>query len=433
GTDPANREDMFAGAFKNAGIGGTDSFNMTHPLYQWIARLNNFRRLYPALTLGTHVNQWYDAAGPGLFAYARRWATQEVFVVFNTSDTTQGLPARNTLYPAGTTLVNLLATNETITVASGSVTPAILVPPLTVKMFISQAQLQTLDPVVLTNYPAHGAVNISPREALKFQFSRPMDTNQVQAAFAVNPPVAGVFGWSSAGDLLTFQPLGGGMAPSTNITITISNTAAAREDGKTLGGSFQVKFQTTTLPDTVYFSSPPPTNAVISLASNATYLVQACFSSGLATNEASLFTLLLNGVPQPTNGFIFRPVGAVAGCPGMRSLLYYWSSNSPGTLAGSNLWQAIYHNPGTQVTLADATVAITPPPLVIAGLSGPPATMAWASTPGKNYQVWSTTNLQQPFAALGGVVPATGLLTQFQDPATNPPASQKFYQVQVLP
>ena len=62
-TDPNDREDMFAGQFKD-GPGGTvqqlsspgvDNFNMTHPLFQWIAQLNNFRRLYPALTLGAYI------------------------------------------------------------------------------------------------------------------------------------------------------------------------------------------------------------------------------------------------------------------------------------------------------------------------------------------------------------------------------------------
>ena len=45
---------------------------MTHPQFQWVAKLNNFRRLYPALLTGSHVNLWNDPSGPGLFAYARR-------------------------------------------------------------------------------------------------------------------------------------------------------------------------------------------------------------------------------------------------------------------------------------------------------------------------------------------------------------------------
>ena len=101
GADPNNREDMFHGQFEQGPSLG-DNFNLTHPLFQWIARLNNFRRLYPALQTGDHVNQWNDPSGPGLFAYMRRLGTQEVLVVFNTSGTTQVLPSRQTIYAAGT-------------------------------------------------------------------------------------------------------------------------------------------------------------------------------------------------------------------------------------------------------------------------------------------------------------------------------------------
>src|SRR6185312_5773617 len=88
-TDPNDREDMFAGQFKD-GPTNVDSFNMTHPLFLLTAELNNFRRLYPALQIGDHVNKWNDPDSAGLFAYARRLATgpgttEEVFVVFNTS------------------------------------------------------------------------------------------------------------------------------------------------------------------------------------------------------------------------------------------------------------------------------------------------------------------------------------------------------------
>jgi len=84
---------MFAGQFKNAGMAGVDSFNQTHPLFQLVAKLNNFRRLYPALSLGAHSNQWSNASGPGLFAYSRRLGTQEVFVAFNTAGSRRCWPA----------------------------------------------------------------------------------------------------------------------------------------------------------------------------------------------------------------------------------------------------------------------------------------------------------------------------------------------------
>ena len=73
-TDPNDREDMFAGQFKDGPSGsvvtlsspGVDNFNMTHPLFLWVAQLNNFRRLYPAIALGTYVNQWNNSERPGI-------------------------------------------------------------------------------------------------------------------------------------------------------------------------------------------------------------------------------------------------------------------------------------------------------------------------------------------------------------------------------
>src|ERR1019366_46820 len=64
-TDPNNREDMFAGQFEQGPSLG-DNFNETHPLFQLVAMVNNFRRLYPALRTGVHNNLWSNASGPGL-------------------------------------------------------------------------------------------------------------------------------------------------------------------------------------------------------------------------------------------------------------------------------------------------------------------------------------------------------------------------------
>src|SRR5205085_788839 len=117
GADPNNREDMFDGQFEQGPSLG-DNFNMTHPQYQMVAKLNNFRRLYTPLRIGSHVNKWNNPNGPCLFAFARRYDTQEVFVVFNTADSTQTLTNRSTILAAGTKIVNLFNTNEVLTVTS---------------------------------------------------------------------------------------------------------------------------------------------------------------------------------------------------------------------------------------------------------------------------------------------------------------------------
>ena len=93
GTKELDREDMFAGGFEQTASLG-DNFNETHPLFRLVAQLNNFRRLYPSLRRGAHVNLWNNPSGPGLFAYARRLGTEETFVVFNTSLSSATLPNR---------------------------------------------------------------------------------------------------------------------------------------------------------------------------------------------------------------------------------------------------------------------------------------------------------------------------------------------------
>jgi len=254
-TDPYDREDMFAGQFKDAGLAGVDSFNMTHPLFQLVAKLNNFRRLYPALSLGTHVSQWNNSSGPGLFAYSRRLGTQEVFVVFNTANSTQTLPGVGLTYAPGTSLVNLLNTNEIITVTGASQTPSISVPSTTAKIFIAQSQALPLDPVVVTNYPLHSSTNIPTWSPIVLQFSKPMDTNSVQSAFGIIPPAAGTFGWSAAHDTMTFTPGVAGLAGVTNIIVRITNSAVDAVSGNAMYAPYELKFATAA--SAVHDTTPP--------------------------------------------------------------------------------------------------------------------------------------------------------------------------------
>jgi alpha-amylase len=432
GNDPFDREDMFAGQFKD-GTPGVDSFNMTHPLFQLVSKLNNFRRLYPALSLGSHVNQWYTPGGPGLFAYSRVLNTQEVFVVFNTAATNQTLPARPLTYPTDTVMVNLLNTNETIVVAAGSQTPPITVPGTTAKIFIAQSQWQPLDPVVVSNSPAHAATGMSPVSPVMLQFSEPMDKNSVQAAFSASPPVSGTFNWSATGDMMTFMPNAPGFVALTNITVTVGSTALGAVSGKTMVAPYSLLFQTAAAPPSIYVSSPASDGSIITMTSNTTFFVQTCFTPTLDTNDPSLFTMTINGVPQPSSSFIFRPVGAVAGCSGMRSLFYNWNSSSPGTIIGTNILRVVYSNSVSGVVLSYTRTVIVPPPLVISGLVSNNQTVVWSSTPGVNYQVLATTNLALPFTPISGVIPASGFSTSYQDLSNSPPTPQKFYEIKVVP
>ena len=283
GTDPNNREDMFAGAFEQGPSLG-DNFNYTQPLFQLVARLNNFRRLYPALTLGTYVNQWNNPAGPGLFAYARRLGTQEVFVVFNTASSAQTLPGRSTIYAPGTALVNLLDPNETLTVAAGSQTPSISVPSTTAKIFLAQSQLLPLDPVVTSSSPAHGVTNVPTWSPVVLQFSQPMNTNSVQAAFSLSPAAGGTFTWSAANDTLTFTAGGAGLPPLTNCFVRVTNSAVAAVSGNALFAPYELKFKTAA---TSFNDAVIPAIA-ISTPTNGAMIAGNLVISGTATDNIAV-------------------------------------------------------------------------------------------------------------------------------------------------
>ncbi len=278
GADPNNREDMFAGQFKD-GAPGVDSFNMSHPLFQLVAKLNNFRRLYPALLTGTHVNRWNDPDSPGLFAYEREFGAQEVFVVFNTAGSSQTLTNRSTTYPAGTVLVNLLNTNETITTVAGPLTPQITVPATTAKIFIAQSQLLPLDPVIVSNFPAHAATNVPTSSPIVLQFSKPMNTNSVQSAFSITPSVSGAFSWSAAHDVMTFTPGGIGLAGLSTIYANLTNTALDAVSGNAFFSPYQLMFSTAATSEMV-----PPTISILTPTNN-TVAAGMLVVSGTATDN----------------------------------------------------------------------------------------------------------------------------------------------------
>ena len=70
-------------------------------------------------------------------------------------------------------------------------------------------------------------------------------------------------------------------------------------------------------------------------------------------------------------------------------------------------------------------------PVVTIGGNNP--TIIWSSTPGYKYTVLGTTNLGTPFTPVSGVITATGLSTSYMDVSNSPPASQKFYKIEVVP
>jgi uncharacterized repeat protein (TIGR03803 family) len=288
GNNNDNREDMFAGAFQPQIPVLGDNFNETQPLFQQVAALNNFRRLYPALCTGVQNDLAYNPNGPGLFAYSRVLSNEEVFVCFNTAGYDQTLTNCPTTYASGTVLVNLLNTNDSIVVtASGgtNVTPVIDVPGMTAKIYIAQPLVLPLDPVVVSQSPSHAATCVSASAPIVLQFSKPMNTNSVQAAFSVTPAtcvcvgtgslevcsvqastntptIAGTFTWDTLQDTMTFTP--GAVWPmlTTNL-VHLATNAVDSVSGNSFHAPFDTFFVTSTT-NTVTISSLPPAGGTTS-------------------------------------------------------------------------------------------------------------------------------------------------------------------------
>lgn len=245
GSDPNNREDMFDGAFEQGPSLG-DNFNMTHPRFRLVAKLNNFRRLYPALRTGSHQMLWANFSSPGLLAYARRiGATEEVYVVMNTATTAQTIGARPTIHPAGTVLVNLFSPTETVTVVAGTDgIPSMSIPPSSYKAFVSQAQHQSrvLQPVVSSLAPGHDSTGVSVASTLSVTFSQAMNISSVQPGFSTAPATTGSYAWTSGNTVMTYTP-SSNMAGNTLYAVRIESTATDA-NGLGMQGAFESRFTT---------------------------------------------------------------------------------------------------------------------------------------------------------------------------------------------
>ncbi|TAL05522.1 MAG: hypothetical protein EPO07_03395, partial [Verrucomicrobia bacterium] len=281
GNDPNDREDMFDGQFEQGPSLG-DNFNLTHPQFQLVAKLNNFRRLYAPLQTGSHVNKWSDPDSPGLFAYARRLGTQEVFVVFNTAGSTQTLTNRSTIFTAGTKILNLFDTNEVLTVTATPEIPPITVPATSAKIFVAQSDWQPLDPVVVSNSPAHDAASVPTYSSIVLQFSKPMNTNSVQSAFGTTPAISGAFSWSAARDTMTFTAGGAGLPGLSTITVRVTNATDA-VSGNAMFAPYEMFFKTAA---TSVVDTTPPALVLQSPTNNATISANLAISGTASDNIA---------------------------------------------------------------------------------------------------------------------------------------------------
>src|SRR5262249_10675747 len=105
---------------------------------------------------------------------------------------------------------------------------------------------------------------------------------------------------------------------------------------------------------------------------------------------------------------------------GMRTLSYDWTPTF-----GTNTIQVNFNG---NVTLS-ATRTVVVSGFGITSFSN--GTLVWDSVPGKNYQVWGTTNLNYPLVPVSDVIPANGQSTFFFDPTSD--TTNKFYQIRLVP
>ncbi len=246
--DPYDRENMFDGEFEFGPSLG-DNFNMTHPLFRHVRRLNLLREAYPALKLGDYQERWVNGSGRGIFAYTKTLGTQQLFVVFNTADVAQ-TPVWNNIGPQtgqtnGTVMIDVLGNLPAVTVGAGGVGAGhvlINVPAYTSAIFVPQSELSTLPPSVTAITPAHDQYDVSRDALIQVDFDQPMDTNLVAQAFSLQPPASGTISWTNGNRTLIFRPLFS-LAADQFYAVRIDATALSAV-GLSPGATFESQFFT---------------------------------------------------------------------------------------------------------------------------------------------------------------------------------------------
>lgn len=201
GQDPADREDMFDGAWEFGPSLG-DDFDESSSLFGHTQTLLELRRLYPALRRGSQVER-LSVGSSGIYAYSRLDGGQEVLVVLNTATSPRTANNLLTTWASGTSVANLLDPAQTWAVEPAG-TVDVTLGARGYAILTRAADVLARRPVVTGTFPVHDGTLAWRDGPLRIAFSKPMHHASVEPRLHITPDVAGSVRWS--GNTLEFRP-----------------------------------------------------------------------------------------------------------------------------------------------------------------------------------------------------------------------------------
>jgi hypothetical protein len=236
GRDPFNREDMFDGEFEQGASEG-DNFDMTHRRFQLVARLNNLRRIYPALTAGAHIPLEADAEGPGVLGFAREAAGKRVWVFLNTSGE---LRSTKTHAAGGGVLVNAFDSSEKFPADEDGGLPPLDLAPFSFKILVPESEWKPLDPMVVSTTPPHDFSGPLPDGKIRLRFDRPMQRESVEGALKITPGIPFDLEWNDEGSEVSIRCESTKAAGVYQVRL---DSSARDRDGRTLHAPFETRIR----------------------------------------------------------------------------------------------------------------------------------------------------------------------------------------------
>ncbi|WP_273328031.1 alpha-amylase family glycosyl hydrolase [Vallitalea guaymasensis] len=221
-----------------------DNFDMCNPSYQYVQKIMNLRRQYPALQNTDELyERWCQPdAGNGVYVYSRVWGDQKnwAMVAFNTWSDNIEAKDFHTGWNEGDEIVNAMNPTERYRLGENGKMSSLWVGPYETKVFVRADNLQSLDPVVTSVTPEHDNRVNSDTQTISVKFSKEMDENSVKDAFRYdgNTVSASDLSYDSNNKTLTYV---------TNVNDGIHSVEilenAKSTDGKHLYGKFESRFR----------------------------------------------------------------------------------------------------------------------------------------------------------------------------------------------